>query len=109
MVSYMESEPTRRKIIVCYNLPKYLCYFKTFFQRVEPQIFGFVDLEWCLGVETPDHLAPWLQMVQVLKADVGAEPHESDTVGKVTGELLKPMVAKDLNGFVRCVDRAHNT
>ena len=100
MVSYMESEPTRRKIIVCYNLPLYLGYFKTFFQRVEPQIFGFVDLEWCLGVETPEHLAPWLQMVQALKGDVDAEPHESNTVGKVTGQLLKPLLDKDLRGFI---------
>ena len=32
---------------------------------MESQIFGFVDLEWCLGVETPDHLVSWLQMVNV--------------------------------------------
>ena len=81
MLGFMETEPAKKKIFVCYNLPLYLGYFKHFFQRFESQIYGFVDLEWCLGVETPDHLIPWLQMVNV-KVRVPSEPEESDTMSQ---------------------------
>ena len=100
MLSYMGDDPAKKKIFICYNLPKYLGYFKHFFQRVESQIFGFVDLEWCLGVETPDHLVSWLQMINV-KVRVPAEPAESDTISKFSGRLLRPLLAKDVEGFVR--------
>ena len=87
MLCFMKNEPERKKIFLCYNLPLYLGYFKHFFQRFESQIFGFVDLEWCLGVETPDHLIPWLQMVNV-KVRVPAEPEESDTMSQGLHSML---------------------
>ena len=100
MLNCMGDDPSKKKIFVCYNLPKYLGYFKHFFQRVESQIFGFVDLEWCLGVETPDHLVSWLQMINV-KVQVPSEPVECDTMSRYSGQLLSPMIAKDVAGFVK--------
>ena len=32
MLSYVGDDPSRKKIFICYNLPKYLGYFKHFFQ-----------------------------------------------------------------------------
>ena len=81
MLDFMKNETGRKRIFLCYNLPLYLGYFKHFFSRFESHIYGFVDLEWCLGVETPDHLIPWLQMVNI-KVRVPSEPEESDTMSQ---------------------------
>jgi hypothetical protein len=68
--------------------------------RCEDAILGFVDLEWCLGMDTPEHRMSWLQMVR-LKLQVAAEPFESDTVAKVSAGIIRPLVAGNMKKFIK--------